>query len=506
MHNPTVANQPVNVSGRVVGGGGGITLTLWRRLPGQRGASVSMRTRTKGGGNYVFAIRSRSVTTNRYLYVTGSGLQSRTVYVRVQAALTLAASDPLPTPGEGLSFTGHVGPSYAKQKLELQQNTGHGWQVLARPWLDRNSNYSTSRTFGSQAVMQLRAFLRGGRRNVNSYSPVLTLQVLYVHKIKHVVVIMQENRSFDTYFGTYPGANGIPGLAGNPGTVPCVPDPLTGGCVQPFLDHSDKNFGGPHGAPSASADINFGQMNGFVGQAEKGSNCTTNDPSCSPCQQGQAGSCVDVMGYHDGSDIPNYWAYAQNFVLQDRMFEPNASWSLPQHLFQVSEWSAYCTNPYNAYSCTNALQNPNSDSASNGANDGQLHYAWTDMTYLLHKFGVSWAYYVFAGSRAGLRERPSHGLHGGTPERAHAGNLEPAAVVHRRHPGRSARQRPIADQLLRGGESGHAAGRLLDRPQRDGLRAPHGARLRRPDVRHGLGQCDHAEPRLELYRDLPLLG
>ena len=46
------------------------------------------------------------------------------------------------------------------------------------------------------------------------------------------------------------------------------------------------------------------------------------------------------MGYHDGADLPNYWAYATNFVLQDHMFEPNASWSLPAHLFLVSEWSA----------------------------------------------------------------------------------------------------------------------------------------------------------------------
>ncbi len=419
-HNPAVANQSVKVSGRVVGAGGGVTLTLWRRLPGQRRASVSMRTRTKTGGSYAFAIRAGSVTTNRYWYVTGSGMQSRTVYVRVQAALTLSASDPQPVPGETLSFTGHIGPSYAKQKIELQQNSGQGWQVLARPWLDRNSNYSTSRTFGSQTAVQLRAFLRGGRRNVNSYSPVLTLQFLYLHKIKHIVVIMQENRSFDTYFGTYPGATGIPGLAGNPGTVPCVPDQLSGGCVQPFLDHNDKNYGGPHGQTNAAADINFGQMNGFVGQAEKGSNCTTNpnDPSCSPCQSGQTGSCVDVMGYHDGSDIPNYWAYAQNFVLQDHMFEPNASWSLPQHLFQVSEWSAYCTNPYNAYSCTNALQNPNSDSASNSANDGQLHYAWTDMTYLLHKFGVSWGYYVFAGSEPDCENDQAMSCTG-VPQNAH---------------------------------------------------------------------------------------
>ena len=62
------------------------------------------------------------------------------------------------------------------------------------------------------------------------------------------------------------------------------------------------------------------------------------------------------MGYHTQSDIPNYWTYAKDFVLQDHMFEPNASWSLPSHLFLVSEWSAYCTQHDNPSSCVNALQ------------------------------------------------------------------------------------------------------------------------------------------------------
>jgi phospholipase C len=48
-----------------------------------------------------------------------------------------------------------------------------------------------------------------------------------IHKIKHVVVIMQENRSFDTYFGTYPGADGIPSGV-------CVPNPRTNQCVKPY--------------------------------------------------------------------------------------------------------------------------------------------------------------------------------------------------------------------------------------------------------------------------------
>ena len=46
-----------------------------------------------------------------------------------------------------------------------------------------------------------------------------------IHEIRHIVIIMQENRYFDAYFATYPGANRIPGLAGRPGTVPCIPDP-----------------------------------------------------------------------------------------------------------------------------------------------------------------------------------------------------------------------------------------------------------------------------------------
>ena len=45
------------------------------------------------------------------------------------------------------------------------------------------------------------------------------------------------------------------------------------------------------------------------------------------------------MGYHDAREIPNYWTNAEQFVLQDHMFEPNASRSLPAHLFTVSEWS-----------------------------------------------------------------------------------------------------------------------------------------------------------------------
>jgi phospholipase C len=205
-------------------------------------------------------------------------------------------------------------------------------------------------------------------------------------KIKHIVIIMQENRSFDHYFGTFPGANGIPMQNGVP-TV-CIADPVSGVCVRPFHDTADKNNGGPHGQADAANDIDAGKMDGFIKQAEKAQKGCADpfDPACA------GAGLVDVMGYHDDHEIPNYWLYAKAFVLQDAMFESNASWSLPQHLFMVSEWSAKCATLDDPTSCVNALQTPLVGNGTSGS------YAWTDITYLLHKAGVSWKYYVAEGT------------------------------------------------------------------------------------------------------------
>jgi phospholipase C len=219
-----------------------------------------------------------------------------------------------------------------------------------------------------------------------------------IHKIKHVIVIMQENRSFDSYFGTYPGAAGIPMAQGKP-TV-CVPDPALGGCVGPYPDHADVNGGGPHDVSAAKGDVGFATMDGFVRMSEQAQrDCADQtDPTCAA----NAGRGVGVMGYHTQSDIPNYWKYAHDFVLQDHMFEPNASWSLPEHLFQVSEWSAKCTTHHVPRSCVNADMpapsppNPGATTAQSAAKTPI--YAWTDLTYLLHKRQVSWGYYVVSGT------------------------------------------------------------------------------------------------------------
>jgi len=86
------------------------------------------------------------------------------------------------------------------------------------------------------------------------------------------------------------------------------------------------------------------------------------------------------------------------------MFEPDTSWSLPVHLFMVSEWSARCDRKNDAMSCRNAVQNPGAPPGEPQNPTGSIpDYAWTDLTYVLHKYDVSWRYYVFSGSEPDCR-------------------------------------------------------------------------------------------------------
>jgi len=218
-----------------------------------------------------------------------------------------------------------------------------------------------------------------------------------IHKIQHIIMITQENRSFDSYFGTYPGAIGIPDDV-------CVPDPLRGGCDTPFHDTSDVNGGGPHGYADSGADVSSGNMDGFVAETEGAKTSCTNadDPACTVSHTGPE---PDVMGYHTAAEIPNYWTYAKDFVLDDRMFEAVDSWSLPEHLYMVSGWSAKCKNT-SPSTCVNNIVGPYSPEQMEAAvrselstGTTQIDLAWTDITWLLYKYRVSWSYYVDAGSQ-----------------------------------------------------------------------------------------------------------
>jgi phospholipase C len=222
-----------------------------------------------------------------------------------------------------------------------------------------------------------------------------------IHKIQHVIVIMQENRSFDSYFGTFPGADGIPMKRGRPSV--CLPDPAAGTCFRPFHDRSLINMGGPHHHAAAIDDIDGGKMDGFLTSQIQGfaDRCplTPYHADCAGISRGVERR-LDSIGWHDAREIPNYWSYAHRFVLQDHMFEGVRSWSLPAHLDMVSGWSARCA-PDDPMSCRTYFGKAEQRGSPGVDQDlnSNIPYAWTDLTYLLHSAGVSWGYFVATGTQ-----------------------------------------------------------------------------------------------------------
>lgn len=180
-----------------------------------------------------------------------------------------------------------------------------------------------------------------------------------LEKIQHFVFIMQENRSFDHYFGTYPGVEGIP-----PGI--CLPTGTSAPCIAPHHDTAVNNDGGNHDWTNAIPDIDGGLMDGFA--------LSANAPS----------NPANVMGWHDYHDIPNYWDYASLYVLQDRLFESIASYSLPAHLYMLAGQSG------GYYSMV--LQNT------------PTSYNFPEITLLLGSGQIDWRYYVNRGQVPGAAD------------------------------------------------------------------------------------------------------
>lgn len=131
--------------------------------------------------------------------------------------------------------------------------------------------------------------------------------------IKHIVVIVKENHTFDNYFGTFPGAEGITDCKLKNGTVPCphAPDTSRDLC---------------HSHDCALTDWNNGQMNGWEDTPDSDKN----------------GDHLAWAQFHE-SDIPNYWAYAKTFALGDHFFSNVLGPSFPGHTFVLAAqagWAA----------------------------------------------------------------------------------------------------------------------------------------------------------------------
>jgi len=213
--------------------------------------------------------------------------------------------------------------------------------------------------------------------------------------IQHVIIIFQENRSFDNYFGTFPGANGIPAGV-------CLPLNLSNpsqGCVAPWHDPHDHSYGSNHDGSGAQNDLDDGitntKMDGFVAtQTATLADLCAKKPTLSLCTgTGSSFTWHDAAGYHDADELPNYWSYAQHFLLHDAMFPGIRSWSTPSHVDLTTEWFANCSKKGALDTCRSV----------SGFNDpafppNPAQWPWVSMFELLDMHGVSWKYYLTNGA------------------------------------------------------------------------------------------------------------
>ncbi len=133
--------------------------------------------------------------------------------------------------------------------------------------------------------------------------------------IQHFVSVLQEGHSFDNYFGTYPGADGIP-----PNT--CMPnDPARkqAGCSKPFAIGARDSEALRATRQVFDSEYARGAMNGFVSTfSNRGVNSNL------------------AMGHYGESDLPYYWDVASNYVLFDRYFASARSGSLRNRMYWMT--------------------------------------------------------------------------------------------------------------------------------------------------------------------------
>ncbi|MDA4111375.1 MAG: hypothetical protein OK439_02470, partial [Thaumarchaeota archaeon] len=247
------------------------------------------------------------------------------------------------------------------------------------------------------AAMMLCIFLLSGTIFSFGASSITTQNT---SKIQHIIFILQENHSFDNYFGTYPGANGLsnatlccPTTLNGPSSsliqpfhlnvsqpVYIVGDELPPGQmypdsnpisrdsaqnssntteVVPFLISTESAQDLLHSWVASHIDWNNGTMNGFI----VGENNTM------------------TMGYYNRTDIPYYWDYANNFVLDDNFYSSLMGASFPNHLYMVSGTSGgITTNPKSSGPDYQLTQN--------------FNLTFANMAQELSMNGISWKWYT----------------------------------------------------------------------------------------------------------------
>jgi phospholipase C len=153
--------------------------------------------------------------------------------------------------------------------------------------------------------------------------------------VRHLVVIFQENVSFDHYFGTYPHAANTDGqpFAARPDT------PAVDGLTTQLLTHNSNTsqpmrLAGPDQQVTCDQDHDYrAEQLAFHGDAMDQFVQHTEMASCTSPIFATPGM---VMGYYDGNSVTALWNYAQHYAMSDNSYNTTFGPSAPGHINLVS--------------------------------------------------------------------------------------------------------------------------------------------------------------------------
>lgn len=166
------------------------------------------------------------------------------------------------------------------------------------------------------------------------------LLALVRSKIKHVFVIYQENRSFDSYFGSFPGADNLSTTFAQTQGFRQY-DPLGNQWVTPFRLTVSDTADADHSRPSLITKSDGGRMDLFVGTEEFG--LLAKGHSREDAQR----VGLLTMAFEDCDTIPYLWMYAHNFTLFDHFFQAMYGPSTPGNIDLIaaqtgqSQWARH---------------------------------------------------------------------------------------------------------------------------------------------------------------------
>ncbi len=214
--------------------------------------------------------------------------------------------------------------------------------------------------------------------------------------IKHVVVIMQENVSFDHYFATYPVAGNLPGEStfiarpGTPDVNGLTPDLIA------FNPNSSKPFRLSR-SQAATCDQNhdYGpEQQAFdLGLMDKfPESVGTGGPGCPDYGKGKG----LVMGYFDGSTTTALWNYAQNYAMSDNFYDTTFGPSTPGHLNLISGQTHGFTNDSGDPTATvngTVIGDPQPTGDACTGRDNVTSVAGRNIGNLLNAKGLTWGWF-----------------------------------------------------------------------------------------------------------------